>query len=214
VASREEDPIGTQGEILWALAIGGRSSVAELAVRTGSVTSDVSRSLDALERTGDAVRGESPDRVDRFRLTSQGQSVADASSAADRHDVGVALERILPDFDAANVALKDLLHRWQMRMVGTALVVNDHTDAGYDGRILGELGRLLTQAKPWLDPLSMLRPRYALYRERLSRAADRAGRGELDFVSGLSVDSVHSIWWQLHSDLLFVLGRERGDRDV
>ncbi|MDG2307269.1 MAG: hypothetical protein P8R42_22010 [Candidatus Binatia bacterium] len=214
MASREDDPDRTHGEVLWALAVGGRLSVAELVVRTAFFADEVSRALDALERSGGVQRGQTPDRVERFRLTSQGQGVAEASLAADRREVGVALEELLPEFDAANVALKDLLHRWQMRMVGTTLAVNDHSDAGYDGRILGELGRLFTQAKPWLDRLSALRPRYALYRERLSRAVDRAGRGERDFLSGLSVDSVHSVWWQLHSDLLGVLGRERGDRDV
>jgi hypothetical protein len=47
------------------------------------------------------------------------------------------------------------------------------------------------------------------YAGRLAAAYDRALAGETDFVSGVRVDSYHTVWHELHEDLLRVLGRTR-----
>ncbi|NQV20995.1 MAG: hypothetical protein HQ511_06225, partial [Rhodospirillales bacterium] len=43
----------------------------------------------------------------------------------------------------------------------------------------------------------------------LLAALEKAEDGETEFVSGAKVDSYHTVWFELHEDLLRILGRER-----
>lgn len=205
---------GLRGELILALALGGPLAAGELARRVGASGEPLSGALALLEREGAAERRLDADGVARLRLTRAGAERATAFLAAERARIGAALEAVLPAFDASNGALKALLHRWQLRPEGSTSVVNDHRDPRYDDGVLQELGRLVAGADPWLEELGRLRPRYARYRERIVAALARAGAGETEQVAGLAVDSVHSVWWQLHADLLAVLGRVRGEADA
>lgn len=136
-------------------------------------------------------------------LTLAGSEAAAAIVSAERASIAPALDRIYPEFRVLNPEVKELCQRWQIR-----------AGSGETDRLLVELGELHRRAMPMLDRLTILRTRYAVYRERLEQAVTRAGRGELDYVTGLGVDSFHSIWWQLHTDLLVILGRTRGEADL
>jgi hypothetical protein len=48
-----------------------------------------------------------------------------------------------------------------------------------------------------------------VYRRRLDDAYDKVLAGEHDHVSGARIDSYHTVWFELHEDLLRMLGRER-----
>jgi hypothetical protein len=54
-------------------------------------------------------------------------------------------------------------------------------------------------------------PRFAGYRPRLRSAVQRLEDGDRQWFSGLACDSYHTIWWQLHEDLLLAIGVARGD---
>ncbi len=203
-----------RGEILLALKLGGSLSRNDLAVRTGVAGDALTGELGRLVDDGATREGSAPDGLTRYRLTDVGAASAAELLEAERATLGATVASLLDEFDASNRALKETLHRWQLRAEGSAVVVNDHSDERYDARILGELGDLIGRARPWLDRLPRERSRYARYRARLEAAIDRAGQGELDFVAGLAVDSAHAVWWQLHADLLAVAGRVRGEADA
>ena len=57
-----------------------------------------------------------------------------------------------------------------------------------------------------LDAFARLVPRLAVHRRRLSEALARASAGETDYVSGVRVASYHTVWFELHEDLLRLLG--------
>lgn len=112
-------------------------------------------------------------------------------------------------FEVINTKLLDLLTRWQtIRQAGTT-VPNEHTDAAYDTKIINELGELHDKSELVLNRLSVELPRYKVYRNRLAGAYDKVLAGEIDFVSGVRVDSYHLVWHELHEDLLRVCGRTR-----
>lgn len=203
-----------RGEVLLALKLGGALSRSDLAVRTGLAGDVLTRELGRLLDEGTTRQGSAPDGPTRHRLTDAGAARAERLLAAERAAFGGTVASVLDEFDASNRALKEMLHRWQLRPEGSALVVNDHSDERWDARILVELGDLIVRARSWLDRLPRERSRYARYRARLEAAVDRAGQGDLDFVAGLAVDSVHSVWWQLHADLLALAGRARGEADA
>ena len=49
------------------------------------------------------------------------------------------------------------------------------------------------------------------YRERLERALTKARDGDQRFVASPRVDSYHSVWFELHEDLIRLSGRLRSD---
>lgn len=61
----------------------------------------------------------------------------------------------------------------------------------------------------WLDHLARDVPRFVEYRDRLSVACEHVLEGETDYVVKVELDSYHTIWFQMHEDLLRLLGRER-----
>ena len=92
--------------------------------------------------------------------------------------------------------------------------LNDHSDPVHDAEVLADLSGAAARAATLLVNLAELRPRYAAFRTRLIQAAERAAQGERDSVCGLGRDSFHTAWWQLHTDLLMLLGRERTSEDA
>jgi hypothetical protein len=88
-------------------------------------------------------------------------------------------------------------------------IANDHSDADYDRAIVDRLGDLHERALKNLDRFAELEARLAQYSRRLESAYDKVLAGDTDFVSGARVDSYHTVWFELHEDLLRMLGRER-----
>jgi hypothetical protein len=64
------------------------------------------------------------------------------------------------------------------------------------------LGRLLAV-------LSRFDPRFTSYRQRFAAALAGVDDGRHELVSSPTQDSVHTIWFEFHEDLLRTLGRER-----
>ena len=65
--------------------------------------------------------------------------------------------------------------------------------------------------KLWLAfALSLALPRFAGSSERYAAALDRAARGEHAWVAQPKIDSCHTVWMELHEDLLATLGLDRG----
>ena len=116
-------------------------------------------------------------------------------------------------FERINRDLLRLFTEWQMVPIGNETVPNDHSDPAYDDRIIDRLGALHDRASRPLQELSALEPRLREYVRRLEAAYDKTLAGEHDFVSGAKVDSYHTVWFELHEDLLRMLGREREEQE-
>jgi hypothetical protein len=115
-------------------------------------------------------------------------------------------------FERVNRELLRLFTEWQMMPVGNETVPNDHSDADYDDRIIDRLGALHERAERPLEQFAELEPRLGQYPRRLEAAYDKVLAGDHDFVSGAKVDSYHTVWFELHEDLLRMLGREREEQ--
>jgi hypothetical protein len=112
-------------------------------------------------------------------------------------------------FERINRRLLALFTDWQMVDAAGGRVANDHSDPDYDRRIVDRLGDQHERATRVLDDLAALEARLAAYGRRLESAYDRVLAGEHDYVSGVRIDSYHTVWFELHEDLLRMLGRER-----
>ncbi len=52
--------------------------------------------------------------------------------------------------------------------------------------------------------------RFGGYGERLAHAVDQVQAGEKDWFTKPTIDSYHTVWFELHENLLATLGVERG----
>lgn len=112
-------------------------------------------------------------------------------------------------FEKINVELKALITAWQVRPIGGATITNDHSDKGYDDKIIDRLGELHERAEQVLAALSDVLPRMQVYRDKLMTALERAEDGAIEWVSDAKIESYHTLWFELHEDLLCMLGHER-----
>jgi hypothetical protein len=113
-------------------------------------------------------------------------------------------------FERINRKLLELFTDWQMvPAAGGERIANDHSDADYDAGIVDRLGDQHERAEKVLDSFAELAPRLSIYKERLDAAYDKVLAGDHDWVSAVRIDSYHTVWFELHEDLLRMLGRER-----
>ena len=124
--------------------------------------------------------------------------------------------RVHPDFKAGyegferlNGALKQLITDWQTLPVGGARVPNDHSNKDYDAKIIDRLGELHERAELVLKRLAGVVPRFQIYDEKLRAALGRSEDGAIQWVSDAKIESYHTLWFELHEDLLRLMGRER-----
>lgn len=78
-----------------------------------------------------------------------------------------------------------------------------------DSGSLDKLLRLVERQVKSLGTVEGLLPRYARYRTRFETALDKVERGSIEHVVSPHVDSIHNVWFELHEDILTVLGRPR-----
>ncbi|MEM7466152.1 MAG: hypothetical protein AAF387_04640, partial [Pseudomonadota bacterium] len=85
----------------------------------------------------------------------------------------------------------------------------DHSNADYDAEIIDRLGDLHERFEPVLARMIGALPRMNVYQEKLTTALEKAEDGDAQWVSAAEIESYHTVWFEMHEDLLRVLGRER-----
>lgn len=167
---------------------------------------EAQNALDDAEERGEVIAAKG-----QFMLTPKGRERLDEAypDACDElrrnEDFTTGYKR----FERVNDELKQLFTDWQTKSVGGESVPNDHTDDQYDASIVDRLGQSHEDADPIVGRFSGVVPRFEMYRQRLESAHDRALAGEHDYVSAVKLDSYHTVWFELHEDLLRLLGRQR-----
>ena len=114
-------------------------------------------------------------------------------------------------FELINTELKQLITDWQTLEIAGNRVLNDHADADaeYDDKLIGRLGDLHERFEPVLTTMVTGEPRLNCYKEKLTAALEQAEDGAIEWVSDAKIDSYHTVWFEMHEDLLRLLGRER-----
>ncbi len=163
---------------------------------------------------GDASRGGRCVAVgERYLLTPAGRMMVEANYsrffAVARADHGFNAAHTR--FEVLNDDLKQLVTDWQMVNVGGSQLPNDHSDVSYDENIIARLGTLHDKVLPVLASLATVLPRFVYYSAKLDAALLRLEDGEHAWLSEVNIDSYHTVWFELHEDLLRVLGRVRSE---
>jgi len=112
-------------------------------------------------------------------------------------------------FERVNRTLKQVITDWQTLTVGGNKIANDHSDPAHDEAVIDRLGQVHEQVEPILARLARTEPRLARYSKKLLAALEAAEDGDHEWVSDIRRDSYHTVWFELHEDLLRIMGRVR-----
>ncbi|MFE9322601.1 MarR family transcriptional regulator [Nocardia sp. NPDC052278] len=143
-----------------------------------------------------------------YRATPQGRDhanelVTQERAAADSDAVDAAYS----EFCVINSDFKALITDWQLRG-GTP---NDHSDTAYDADVLDRLRELHHKVRPLIERIGALTERLTMYGPRLDRALQQISNGDLAYVARPIMDSYHTVWFELHEDLIGLAGLTRAD---
>jgi hypothetical protein len=194
--------------VLHALAVKKHADAPVLAEFTGLSQADVARLLGEAAGSGRVVAAQG-----KYVLAPLARLALDGHYAREYANVRATATFVqaYENFEQINVQLKTLITDWQTIEVGGARVANDHSDASYDIRIVDRLGNLHERADRILAQLVQGLPRLEYYRRKLTEALERAEDGHSEWVSDARLPSYHTLWFELHEDLLRILGRRRAE---
>ena len=154
-------------------------------------------------------------RLSGFTLTPLGRDehlrrLAEELAA---HDVREAIHAAYRGFLQHNADLLSVCTRWQLRDVDGQSLINDHQDRAYDEEVVAELTGIHDRIVPVCADLAGALDRYSLYGPRLGGALERLQAGDVDWFTKPMIPSYHTVWFELHEDLLATLGIERGSEE-
>lgn len=188
-----------------------------LAIKKHAMPKDIAEivGMDAERVASLLEEAESRGRVARtggkFMLTAPAQVALRSEYSrvyADQRS-SAAMNAAYDDFEKVNVLLKQLITDWQTMDVGGEKLPNDHSNKDRDQKIIDRLGDLHERSEPILKRIAAGLPRLGIYMEMLTAALEKAEDGAIEWVSDARIASYHTVWFELHEDLLRALGRER-----
>lgn len=115
----------------------------------------------------------------------------------------------IEEFESLNNELKILMTSWQIISIGGKEIPNDHLDNEYDTKIITKLGDIHEKFEIIIDKLAKELERLHIYKEKLQQALEKAEDGDIKWVSDAKIESYHTVWFELHEDLLRIFGRDR-----
>jgi pyruvate,orthophosphate dikinase len=138
-----------------------------------------------------------------------GQLKAERESA----DHGAA-ERLYQQFMALDTRFKQLVTDWQIKTIDGKRVPNDHADAAYDGAIRARLAEFHLATAALLPDILAVTSRLKPFATRFARAANAIAEGDGTMIASPLKDSYHTIWFELHEELIHLAGRDRATEEA
>jgi DNA-binding MarR family transcriptional regulator len=196
--------------VLLGLRLHGFAEADALAHRLGMAHDDVVKHLDVLERDG-LVRHR-PGAMGGWTLTAEGRAEGERRAAAELEASGA--RSVVGDayriFREQNPGLLRLCTDWQLRGGPDANTPNDHLDEAYDASVIARLVQTDAVVQAVCLRLAGALDRFAGYGDRLASAVAKVTAGEIEWFTKPTIDSYHTVWFELHENLLATLGIERG----
>jgi len=190
-----------------ALRLKGMASVDGVAEASGASGDEVEAALASMVEAGHA--SETPRG---YRLLAEGKEWLDGLLAEERAGIDAgAADEVYERFCEHNGSFKQLVTDWQIREIDGEQVPNDHTDEAYDALIFERLGALHAEVAPVFADAAVLAPRLGRYVDRFSVALDAVRGGDGSMVAAPLKDSYHTVWFEMHEELILLCGRNRAD---
>jgi DNA-binding MarR family transcriptional regulator len=186
--------------VLQAVRLKGRVSPADLAATLGEDLADVATTVEQLTRSGLLAE----DKI--VKISPSGRARLGELLAAERNGAdSAALAAAYGDFRAVNAELKALVTDWQLKNGEP----NTHEDANYDAAVLARLDRVHQRVVPIIAAATVHLPRLSRYSAKLQAALDKINAGDPAWLSRPIIDSYHTVWFELHEELILAAGLTR-----
>ena len=195
--------------VLHGLRLKGFGDAAAVAEAAGVSEADAKPILDGLIDEELATYREG--RISGYALTPAGRVVQAQLLAEQLEGTGArpAVQAAYERFLGINKDLLAICTAWQLREVDGESVVNDHSDPAHDAAVIAQLDELHAKVTPICEDLGTALDRFAGYGPRLAHARERVQAGDVDWFTKPMIASYHTVWFELHEDLLATLGIER-----
>ena len=198
---------------LHGVRILGMASAGSVARRFGLATDEVEELLLDAEAYGQVSGARFAD-LTGWGLTDRGRAEDNRRLAEELDAVGAreVVDEAHTAFARLNRRFLDATTRWQVRPTPwDRMAANDHEDWSWDEKVLTDLAGLGRRLEPLGATLAEALDRFAGYPERYAAALAKVDAGDRKYVDEPRIDSAHTVWFELHEDLLGTLGLERGD---
>jgi len=198
--------------VLHALRLKGFADDAVVAAHTGLPVATASSLLAGLADEGLVAHRDG--RVVGWALTVAGRQENATALRVELHGARDDIQAAYTSFLAVNHDLLTACTDWQLRWAGAERVVNDHADPAHDAAVLARLIAIDEYIQPVCAALAAVLDRFASYGPRLAHARARVEAGDGDWFTRPLIDSYHTVWFELHEDLLSTLGIERSKEEM
>jgi hypothetical protein len=186
--------------VLQAVRLKGRVGVAALADTLREDPADVLHVVERLTKIGLLVHDKT------VRLSGQGRTRLADLLAVERLNVDQeALADAYNAFRKVNAELKAAVTDWQLK----AGEPNSHDDADYDAAIVARIDTVHRTVLSILAAVAAQLPRLSGYSVKLQHALDKVKAGDTSWLTRPIVDSYHTVWFELHEELIDAAGLTR-----
>ena len=190
----------TELQLLQAVRLKGRVSLAELAKTVGADDTAVTETVRRLATAGLLIDGPT------VRISRDGRARLAELLAAERQGVdSAAIDAAYAEFRSVNFNFKAMVTDWQLRDSQP----NQHDDPEYDAVVLARLDDVHQQVTPILAAVTAALPRLRGYPVKLAAALDKVKSGETAWLTRPLIDSYHTVWFELHEELILAAGLTR-----
>jgi DNA-binding MarR family transcriptional regulator len=192
----------TELTVLQAIRLKGRATPDEIAATLDEDLDDVTHTVERLTASG-LLAGRAP-----LRISPRGRARLDALLAEERKGIDpAAMDAVYDDFRAVNADFKALVTDWQVK--GPEGAPNAHDDAEYDAAVLARLDDVHTRALRIIEAAATQLPRLNVYSAKLLAALGKVKGGETAWLTRPLIDSYHTVWFELHEELIGAVGLTR-----
>ncbi|OBH06963.1 winged helix DNA-binding protein [Mycobacterium sp. E3247] len=193
----------TELGVLQAVRLKGRVRPADLATTLDAELAQVTAVVERLTAAGLLANGAT------VRITPSGRDrLASLLDEERRHADHSALAAAYADFRPVNADFKAVVTDWQLKG-GPGGSPNAHDDAEYDAAVLARLDDVHARVLPIIDAAAAQLPRLAAYSAKLAVALGKAHAGETAWLTRPLIDSYHTVWFELHEELISAVGLTR-----
>lgn len=187
-------------KVLQAVRLKGRIVPDDIAATVGEEPAAVAEALRAATEAGLLIEGKA------VRLSPEGRTRLGELLAAERENVDhAAIATAYDQFRGINTDFKALVSDWQLKNGEP----NTHDDDEYDSAVLARLADVHQRVTPVNAAIAIEIPRLATYSDKLEAALAKVRSGETAWLTRPIIDSYHTVWFELHEELILAAGLTR-----
>jgi len=172
--------------VLQAVRLKGRVSPDDLAA---TLAEDVTNTVEQLVESGLLIEGTT------LRISPGGRARLDQLLTEERAGIApAALAAAYDDFRSVNTDFKTLVTDWQISR---------------DAAVLARMDGVHQRVLPIIAAAAAQLPRLDAYQAKLRAALEKIKAGEIAWLTKPLVDSYHTVWFELHEELILASGLTR-----